>query len=1004
MDIKTILILTAFINALILIFLLGFIKFSNIKNQVLRIYVLSKIFHVIAWVFLILRGSIPDFLSIGVANVFIIFAFGTEVLSITSTDSENLKKRIKVFSYIGLVLALGFLSIVYLEDYIRIVYASIVLFFWHAFAGQQFLVKKGRNRLKIIIGIVYVLFSFIALSRAYSSLFIYQNQTLYDSNLIQQVTFTAIFLSNFIGIVVLLLLLKEKDERLITINKEKYINFAEFLPQIVFETDKNGLITYINRMGFILTGFSTDDLKSGINIRNVIAEEDLDRLLKRFSILMSGEIETGEEYFIQKKNGEKLPVLIYASPIVEDNTIEGMRGIIVDVSTRKKDEEKIKQLSIAVEQSSNTIVITNTHGDIEYVNPKFEDLTGYTPEEAVGQNPRILNAKTQPREYYKKMWEVITKGDTWKGEFNNKKKNGELFWESVTITPIKDDNGIVLSYMAVKEDITERRVLDESLKQRDKYLTALNKATNVLLKGDLIDYNRFVNIIGEASRSSRTYLFKNSVDENGKLLMNHIGEYCDSGIESEIDNPKLQNLSYDNWFPRWNKILSKGELISGKVIDLPINERKILERQSIKAILVIPIMVNDLFWGFVGFDNCVSDREWTFLEHDFLKTAAYNLQLRIARRRTQKLLLAENLRFQKTMDAMDAVVYVADIKTNELLFLNELGKKTWGDKVGQKCYSVLQEGQTKICDFCTNHLLLDENGNAKEPYIWEFQNTISKDWYQCRDQAIQWIDGRLVRMEIATVITQRKNAEQEIVKQNDKLKELVATKDKFFSIIAHDLRSPIGAMVGFSKLLVEGFDNFNIERQKEYITILHDGVDKTYKLLENLLLWSRSQQGTMRFNVENENLFLMYNETVDVLSQFAESKEIILKNKIPRDLFVEVDKDMLLTVLRNLISNAIKFTQKGGQVSINTRAIKNEENDDWIEVCVKDNGIGLSSEMKWKLFDITKSVTSKGTENESGTGLGLILCKEFIEKHGGEIWVESEIGKGSTFIFTLPLS
>ena len=170
-------------------------------------------------------------------------------------------------------------------------------------------------------------------------------------------------------------------------------------------------------------------------------------------------------------------------------------------------------------------------------------------------------------------------------------------------------------------------------------------------------------------------------------------------------------------------------------------------------------------------------------------------------------------------------------------------------------------------------------------------------------------------------------------------------------------------------------------------------------MLENLLLWSSSQNGSIVFNPKKMNLFLLANETIKLLKQSIENKSIKLSNQIAENIYIDADKEMLSTIIRNLISNAVKFTPKGGNISI-----KAEKKQQFTEITIKDTGVGISKKMLPKLFDITENTSTEGTENENetGTGLGLILCKEFVEKHAGTIWVESEKGKGASFCFTIP--
>ncbi len=255
-------------------------------------------------------------------------------------------------------------------------------------------------------------------------------------------------------------------------------------------------------------------------------------------------------------------------------------------------------------------------------------------------------------------------------------------------------------------------------------------------------------------------------------------------------------------------------------------------------------------------------------------------------------------------------------------------------------------------------------------------------------------------------VTDRKKAEEALKESEINLRESNETKDKFFSVIGHDLRSPFNTMLGFSSLLVDNFDKYDVQKQKKFLGILNKDIQNTYKLLENLLLWSRSEQGIIDYNPEKENLYLLTVETLNLLNRSAVDKSIKLINHVAEDVSVEADKDMLLTVLRNLISNAIKFTSKYGTVEIGCRPLETYgrtslQKNRFLEITVKDSGVGIAKGKIAKLFKISEDVLTKGTEDETGTGLGLILCKQFVEKHGGKIRVLSEVGSGSEFIFTI---
>jgi len=594
---------------------------------------------------------------------------------------------------------------------------------------------------------------------------------------------------------------------------------AAIMLQVNVDTKK---IEKINKAAIDFYGYSKEDfLKKTINDLIVLPSEEIDYLIKNAV--------TKNAIFFEFKhklaNGQIKYVEVFGSPVNINNKTY-MIVIVHNIDEREKNKETINKLSMAVEQSANTIVITDTEGNIEYVNPKFTELTGYTKEEAIGQNPIILNAGVQSSQYYSTLWETIKSGRIWKGEFCNKAKGGRIFWEKVTITPIKDITGKIINFLAIKEDITKSKIYKQKIEEREKKYRLLFEDSplaiyTALPDGTIVDINKkLLNLLGspsiKATRQINVLKFKPLVD-NG--YADSFKKVCKTGIPLKIE------MKYTS---KWGKTI-------------------------------------------------------------FLKSTIMPLK-----------------------DKDDNIVQV---------------------------YSIMED------------------------------------------------------------ISEQKRVENEKEKQNKKLVELNATKDKFFSIIAHDLISPFNALLGFSNLLVENFDEYDNEQKKEFANILYKGITSTYKLLDNLLLWSRNQRGKISFNPEKENLYLIYEETFKLLKQVAGKKEIIIKENIDRNTFVYADKNMLLTILRNLISNAIKFTPRKGTITVKSKQINNT----FVEISVVDTGMGMNKETVKNLFKISDEPLIKGTEGETGTGLGLIITKEFIKKHKGDIFVESKEGQGSKFTFTLPL-
>jgi signal transduction histidine kinase len=249
-------------------------------------------------------------------------------------------------------------------------------------------------------------------------------------------------------------------------------------------------------------------------------------------------------------------------------------------------------------------------------------------------------------------------------------------------------------------------------------------------------------------------------------------------------------------------------------------------------------------------------------------------------------------------------------------------------------------------------------------------------------------------------MTEQKRFEDQLQKNAADLKALNTSKDKFFSIIAHDLRSPFTSFLGFTEILDEEFDSISQQEMQVIISSLRTSAANLFQLLENLLQWSLLQRDIIKFEPETELMRPLVDNCIDVITITATQKEIEIRNEIAPDMQITADIHMLQTIIRNLVSNAIKFTARGGYVQITATTSEKQ----FYIIAVKDTGIGISTERQQEIFRLDANNKTKGTEGELSTGLGLILCKEFVEKHGGKIWVESIEGEGSTFYFTLTKS
>lgn len=372
----------------------------------------------------------------------------------------------------------------------------------------------------------------------------------------------------------------------------------------------------------------------------------------------------------------------------------------------------------------------------------------------------------------------------------------------------------------------------------------------------------------------------------------------------------------------------------------------------------------------------------------------------LTNQKMQTELVKENqLRFENIANSAPVMIWITDV--NGLFnFVN----KIWCDFTGRNINNEL--GLNWIQDVHPNDVkefmeIYNQALETRIPFSHQFR-------FKRNDEVYRWlmINGIprfneqkdfLGLIGTCIDITQQKENEEYIKKINDELESATKNKDKFFSIISHDLRSPLSGIMSLLDIIVTDYDTMEEDEKKEILFEAAKTSKSTFTLMENLLEWSRVQTGKMIFEPQNISLAMVLNNLKTLYYQKLKEKSISLNYEFETEFFAYADLQITETILRNLISNAIKFTPEFGTIFISF-----ENLDDQIVVKVKDTGVGMDENQILQLFKIDISYSSVGTAGERGTGLGLILCKELVEKQGGKIWIESKPGSGSTFFFTLP--
>lgn len=387
--------------------------------------------------------------------------------------------------------------------------------------------------------------------------------------------------------------------------------------------------------------------------------------------------------------------------------------------------------------------------------------------------------------------------------------------------------------------------------------------------------------------------------------------------------------------------------------------------------------------------------------------------LAITRDITDKKIAEEEL--QKTKDNLQAIIdnteigYVLLSADLDIIYANEKSKQIaqlehgYTFINGDSYYNYFEKDKVKKL----NKILKTVFSGQKYEYEIQFNKEIKKNsrWYFIKYipsvNSFNKVNGIIVSL--ADITSQKKNERKlsQSLKQieitNNKLESIIKEKDKFFSIIAHDLKSPFSGFLGLTNLFSTEITKLTVNELIEYSKSLNYSAENLFKLLENLLEWSMLHRGMKHFSPEILPLNYIINNNLDLIDAKAKIKEIKLINKIEIEFQIFADTQMLNGIIRNLLSNALKFTPRGGSIEIDAIDISNK-----IRVSIKDNGIGMNKLMLSKLFNIGEKTSRNGTEDESSTGLGLLLCKEYVEKHKGTIWVESTVGIGTTFYFTIP--
>lgn len=739
----------------------------------------------------------------------------------------------------------------------------------------------------------------------------------------------------------------------IKINEESYKGLFNTISDAIYIQDKNGVFLDVNNGAEKMYGYKRDEFIGRTpEFLSAPGRNDLHQVAAFIQDTFKNNNTHTFEFWGLKKDGTIFP---------KDVTINkakyfGKDAIIAvarDISDRKNIEFTLKQskenFQSIFNQIKDAIIIHDFEGNVLEVNHSACKLYNYSHEQIKQLTIDDLSAEINMQRFrLKKIWGKVKAGEKLDFDWIAKDSSGNIFDVNVTLK-LNFWNGNEVIFAIIK-DLREQKKIERAIKQTEKsYFGLFNTVTDLILiinfDGIIIDINNStLNILGY----SKEELLDKPLSLFSAPLKNEYNEILEKISHTFYT---AQPSNFDFWF------LTKDKT------ELPTNVRTAQSKYDDKTVIVL-------------------------IARDITERMNYITQLKESEERFRN--LYENAAIGIFRSTIDGRIIFANQSLLQILGYDNF-EELKELKVQEKFYKNKEQRDNYIKELMnkgkvvgSEYELLKKDGT---PFtVREYARVVKN-----LDGEIEYIEGTLED------VTEKTEKEKRLIESEAKLRELNATKDKFFSIIAHDLRSPFQGILGLSNILAED-EEMSIEEKNFYFKRLHDGLKNLFSLVDELLTWSRIQRGTMDYTPELNSIQACFNEVMAIVSGLADKKGININYDFEDNLICNCDKNMITTVMRNLITNAIKFTP-----SLGTILVKGYKTKDEIVVSIIDSGIGISKDDMKKLFRQDTPFTRRGTNDEAGTGLGLLLCKEFINKHNGKIWVESEEGKGSTFSFSIPI-
>ena len=792
-------------------------------------------------------------------------------------------------------------------------------------------------------------------------------------------------------------------------NEKKYRQLVEILNEGIWAIDKDDITTFVNPHMAEMLGYTVDEM-IGKKLFLFMDEQGVE-ICKKYLAQRKQGIKEQHDFEFIKKDGSRVFVIMEVAPIIDkDGFYNGALAGVVDITERKK----VEQLVIASEEKYRLIAENTTDviwtfsiesESFTYISPSIIHLTGFTVEESLGQKIEDMLGSATARWLMEGL--KIRISNYYAGDNSEKTKVHEVqqickdksfIWIEMVTNFVIDSQGIITGILGISLNIQKRKKNERKLtRSQNRYKTISRLSSDFSyacihsVNGYEVDWitEAFFSITGytkQELKQNKCWLFaahpEDRIDAIYKLSHIEIGENIQmefrilskNGVEHTIIN-RMECMD-DPEFPGKKRVF-------GAVQD--ITEQKQAEEELKQNETRLRSLV-DIF----QFDiNSIKDILNLTLEKSIQLTKSKIGYIYFYDEKKKEFTL-----FSWSDEVMNECTIV---EPKTLYQLEKTG--VWGEAVRQRKPIMLNDFQAQ------NNL---EKGYPEDHAplykfltvpVFSNNNIVAVTGVANKETDYDEADILHLTLLMNSVwkVIERKNMELELKEKNQELIELNIDKDRFVSILAHDLKSPFNSILGYLSLLTKNIHKYDIDKIENQINIINNTAQNTFNLLESILMWAHTQSGKINFEPQPLNISNVYNDVMQSLLLNADNKKIAINYAVYEDIKVFADLNMLSTILRNLISNAIKFTNIGGQIHIFVLSLETN-----VEITISDTGVGIEPENISKLFDYSHVYTSIGTNNEKGTGLGLVLCKEFVEKHGGKIWLKSELGKGSEFKFTIP--